>query len=247
MAHACGLYLIGDELLSGKRQDKHLAHVAAALQPRGLQLAWVQILGDDEPRLAAALRRSMDEELPVFCFGGIGATPDDLTRQAAARAAGCALEMHAGAVEEIEAQFGEAAYPNRIRMAQLPVGCALIPNPINRVPGFSVRRHYFMPGFPNMAWPMLDWVLARYFQQTRGLVHERALRVLDAHESDLMPLMETLSAAYPQLKLFSLPSTENRHRIELGFRGEHGIEQAFADLRAELDQAGVSYELLAPV
>lgn len=243
---ACGLYLIGDELLSGKRQDKHLAQVTRVVQDSGLHLRWVQVLGDDAAYLAAAFEHSMGAALPVFSFGGIGATPDDVTRQAAARAAGRGLEPHPGAVAEIEAQFGAEAYPNRIRMAALPSGCELIPNPVNRVPGFSLHNHYFMPGFPSMAWPMLDWVLKHHFTPGAMPVRECALRVLDAHESDLMPMMEALCAAHPQVKLFSLPSTRERRQIELGFRGEAGVEQAFADLRAALDAAQVPYVLLTP-
>ena len=93
-------------------------------------------------------------------FGGVGATPDDHTRQAAALALGVPLERHPVAVAELEAQFGAAAYPHRVLMAEFPAGASIIPNPVNRVASFSIRNHYFFPGFPQMAWPMLDWVLA---------------------------------------------------------------------------------------
>ncbi len=67
----------------------------------------------------------------VFVFGGIGATPDDHTRQCAADAAGLALVRHPRGAAIIEKRFGREAYPQRIHMAHLPSGCALIPNPVN--------------------------------------------------------------------------------------------------------------------
>ena len=81
-----GAFIIGDELLVGKRQDKHLPFLIEALARRGLRLSWAQYLGDEPERLTAALKRSLDSGDVVFSFGGIGATPDDHTRQAAAAA-----------------------------------------------------------------------------------------------------------------------------------------------------------------
>ena len=115
-----GLVIIGDELLLGRRQDRHLQHVIETIRPRGMQLAWCRYVGDDRQRLTEELRQTQQDEIPVVCFGGIGATPDDQTRSAAAAAFGCALVRHPEAVAQIEAQFGADAHPNRIRMADLP-------------------------------------------------------------------------------------------------------------------------------
>ena len=70
------------------------------------------------------------------------------------------LARHPEAVAEIEARFGAEAYPHRVLMAEFPAGSSIIPNPFNRIASFSIRDHHFFPGFPQMAWPMLDWVLA---------------------------------------------------------------------------------------
>ena len=114
--------IIGDELLTGKRQDKHLPHVIETLARRGLVLDAVHYLGDDRPRLTALLRDSFARGDIVFSFGGIGATPDDHTRQAAAAALDVPLQRHPEAVASIEQQFGDAAYPHRVLMAEFPAG-----------------------------------------------------------------------------------------------------------------------------
>ena len=127
-----GLLIIGDELLNGRRQDRHLSHMIEALGGRGLEPAWCLLAGDDPGFLTDTLRRTLPTSDIVFCFGGIGATPDDCTRQCAAAAAAVALRRHPEAAGLIESRFGEAAHPYRIRMADLPDGARLIPNPVNQ-------------------------------------------------------------------------------------------------------------------
>ena len=108
-----GLIIIGDEVLSGKRQDRHLMQANALLKPKGLSLSWVKIVGDDPEALVQTFKQSFATGDVVFCCGGIGATPDDRTRQSAAKALDLPIKRHPEAVAEIEAQFGENAYPQR--------------------------------------------------------------------------------------------------------------------------------------
>ena len=237
---AIGIYIIGDEILSGKRQDAHLSFVIQALKLRGLQLNWANFLGDIPEQITGLLRTSMARGDIVFSFGGIGATPDDYTRQCAAEAASVPIARHAGAVAEIEAQYGENAYPKRVLMADFPLGAALIPNPVNRVAGFSINQHYFVPGFPQMAHPMVEWVLDTHYLHlfhTRDYL-ESSILVMDAGESQLLDLMNHIVAKYPRLKLFSLPRLDNRRTTELGVKGPAAhtaiaideIKQAVGDL-----------------
>ena len=216
-----GIYIIGDEILSGKRQDAHLNFAIQALKSRGLQLAWAHYLGDVPEQITGLLKTSMQRGDIVFSFGGIGATPDDYTRQCAADAAGVPIERHAGAVAEIEAQYGESAYPKRVLMADFPKGAALIPNPVNRAAGFSIHEHYFVTGFPQMAHPMIEWVLNTHYSH---LFHqqdyaEASIWVMDAGESQLIDMMRGIVAKYPDLKLFSLPKLDNRRTTEVGVKG----------------------------
>ena len=244
-----GALIIGDEILSGKRADKHLEHVIATLSARGLALAWARYEGDDRARLVALLRETFAAGDIVFAFGGVGATPDDHTRQAAAAALRVPLVRHPQALAEIEARFGKDAWPHRVLMADFPEGCTIIPNPVNRIASFSLRDHHFFPGFPQMAWPMLDWVLAtRYPALAAAPSAERAIVVYGAGESQLLPVMEDNVARFPQLKLFSLPSflPDGGRRIELGVRGDPAlVEAAIAHLIAGVDAGGFRWERLA--
>ncbi len=241
-----GLIVIGDEILKGKRRDRHFEAFRQMLGKRGLTLAWLQLLPDDPDLLIRRLRNSMDEGLPVFSCGGIGATPDDHTRYCAAAAAHVPLVAHTEAVAEIEARFGADAYPNRIRMADLPQGCELIPNPHNRIPGFSLNRHYFLPGFPEMAHPMARWVLATRYSNQVVPERELAIRVYETPESNLMPLLERLTTAWPQFKLYSLPRLGPESFIELGFRGRGNLEPAYDALCQGVELLGLRYEPVGP-
>ncbi len=243
-----GLLIIGDELLSGKRQDRHLAASIELLGARGLNLDWAHMLGDDARRLEIELRATLASEDVVFSFGGIGATPDDRTRQCAARAAGVSLVRHPQAVAEIEAQFGAQAYPHRIRMAEFPERSRIIPNPYNRIPGFSWGDHHFLPGFPRMAWPMMEWVLECYYRDRFAAerIVDRALQVWDVPESELLPILESLTVRFPKVRLSSLPTLDApRAQIELGVRGDRvTVEEAWPALQEALSAAGHSWQAL---
>ncbi|MEX2576684.1 MAG: competence/damage-inducible protein A, partial [Halofilum sp. (in: g-proteobacteria)] len=163
-----GLIVVGDEILSGRRVDRHVAAAIERLAARGLALTWARYEGDDEGRLAGVLRETMATEALVFCCGGIGATPDDVTRQAAAAASDRRLLHHPEGCEILRERFDDHLTEHRLRMVEFPEGAVLIPNPVNRIPGFQLEHHCFVPGFPRMAWPMLEWVLdVRYPQLTR--------------------------------------------------------------------------------
>ena len=215
-----GIYIIGDEILSGKREDKHLTQTINILKARGLRVGWAEYVGDDPSRMIASFKRSFATDDIVFSFGGIGATPDDYTRQAAADALDVPIERHAGAVAEIVAQFGEGAYPKRVMMADFPQGAGLIPNPVNRVAGFSIKQHYFVPGFPAMAHPMMEWVLdthySHLFHQTEYL--EQSIIVVDGIESKLIDLMNAVITQF-DVKVFSLPKLKPNPHVELGAKG----------------------------
>jgi len=243
-----GVVIVGDEILSGKRADRHLAHAIEALAARGLAIDWANYVGDDRDRLTALFRASFARGDLVFSFGGIGATPDDHTRQAAAAALGVPLARHPEAVAEIEARFGADAYPHRVLMAEFPAGARIVPNPFNRIAAFSVQHHHFLPGFPQMAWPMMDWVLATHYPDLRReKPAERAIAVYDAGESQLLPLMDVNVARFPRVKRFSLPAflPDGGRRIELGVRGPRDeADRALEHLVSGVREAGFRFEPL---
>ncbi|HEX4927831.1 MAG TPA: molybdopterin-binding protein [Burkholderiales bacterium] len=244
-----GALIIGDELLVGKREDKHLGFLIRALAQRGLRLAWAQYLGDDPARLTEALQRSFASRDVVFSFGGIGATPDDHTRQCAAAALGVPLRLHPEAEREIRARFpGQAVTPQRLQMGEFPEGARIIPNPVNRIPGFSVAEHHFVPGFPQMAWPMIEWVLDNRYEKLFGAQRwaEASILVYEAGESQLVGAMQSVESAFAGVKVFSLPSIAAdgaRLHCELGVRGEPAqVPAAMEKLRAEVGALGFPYK-----
>ena len=248
---AFGLIIIGDEILSGKREDKHFPKVLSILKERGLSLAWAEYLGDDPVRITDAIRRAIAGGDIVFSCGGIGATPDDHTRQCAAAALGVPVELHPEARQRIRERMLDMARESgkpidletpdnlhRLKMGEFPQGARLIENPYNKIPGFSIDGSgdgavHFVPGFPVMAWPMIAAVLD---ERHAGLFHrtawfEQSVLVYEVAESTLTPLMEEIEAAFPQVRVFSLPSVGDavtRRHIELGVKGEP--EQARAGL-----------------
>ncbi len=252
-----GLIIIGDEILSGKRQDKHLPKVIELLAARGLALAWARYVGDHRGHITAALRDAFAGGDIVFSCGGIGATPDDHTRQCAAAALDRALLLHPDAerlirerMQDVARESGVPYVPDRpdnvhrLNMGVFPQGASLIPNPYNKIPGFSVGDVHFVPGFPVMAHPMIESLLdGRYAALHGGMRQsERSVIVMGAMEAALTPLMEDIEQRFAGVKVFSLPSVDHpqwgRH-IELGVKGEAGaLDPAFAALRQGLETFG---------
>ena len=218
-----GLIIVGDEILSGRRMDKHLPYIVEMLNKRGLCLSWARIMGDDSEALINCYRDSFSSGDIVLSTGGIGATPDDLTREAVAAATNTVTERHpegAQLLESFARETGRTLTPERYRLVEFPKGSRIIPNPVNKIPGFSVEDHHFVPGFPQMAWPMLEWVLDTYYGDLGDdSYREYAVIVEGANESTIIPLMESIMAEFTDVKAFSLPIIDGKPRIELGVKG----------------------------
>ena len=259
-ARRFGLIIVGDEILSGKRVDQHLSKVIGLLKARGLQLDYADYVGDAPARIVATLQRAFASGDVVFSCGGIGATPDDHTRQCAAQALGVGLALHPQAevlirqrMQDMAREQGtvyEADRPDnvhRLNMGVFPVGATIIPNPFNKIPGFSCGDVHFVPGFPVMAWPMIESVLdTRYRHLFRANAWlEQSVIVFGAMEATLTPLMEDIERNHAGVKVFSLPSVDHpeygRH-IELGVKGEpHEVALAYAQLREGLHRFKVRF------
>ena len=252
-----GLIIVGDEILSGKRQDKHMAKVIELLSVRGLALAWARYVGDDRPTITEALRHAFASADVVFSCGGIGATPDDHTRQCAAAALERPLVLHPEArllilerMQDVAREQGQPYEPDRadnvhrLNMGVFPQGAELILNPYNKIPGFSVGDVHFVPGFPVMAHPMIESLLDTRYAAWHGSQQqtECSVVVYGAMEAALTPLMEAVEARFAGIKVFSLPSVDHpvhgRH-IELGVKGRGPtVHDAYAALHEGLVQVG---------
>ena len=260
-----GLIVIGDEILSGRRQDKHMSKLIELLNERGLSLSWAKYVADDPDQITATLKASFASGDVVFSTGGIGATPDDHTRQCAALALGTKTQLHptareliAGRIQStaegdpIKADINTPENQHRFKMGEFPIGSEIIPNPYNQIPGFRIQEHHFVPGFPVMAAPMMAWSLDTHY---KDLFHqenwsEQSFIVPKGIESALTPLMERIEASFPGVKVFSLPSMGDaskggiyaeRH-IELGIKGNANLlESAWSALRTGTQELG--YEI----
>ncbi|MDB5890911.1 MAG: molybdopterin binding domain [Polaromonas sp.] len=271
MTTTFGIIIIGDEILSGKRADKHLPKAIELLGARGLQLGYAHYVGDDPSRITATLARAFaaarEHGDVLFSCGGIGATPDDHTRQCAAAALGVQLELHPEAkaliTERMQDTAREQGIPfdaersdnvHRLNMGVFPKGAEIIPNPYNKIPGFSCFVEpanrggiHFLPGFPVMAWPMMEGVLDRLYPHLhqKSAWIEKSVIVSGSMEATLTPLMLDIEAAHQGVKVFSLPSVDHpvygRH-IELGVKGTpERVADAYPALLAGL--AGFNLQL----
>jgi molybdopterin-biosynthesis enzyme MoeA-like protein len=263
------LIIVGDEILSGKRQDKHLSKTIELLSARGLALEGAEYVGDDPERITAALKRAFASGDIVFSTGGIGATPDDHTRQCAARALGVELALHPQAealirerMQDVAREQGVTYEPDRpdnihrLNMGVFPQGAEIIPNAYNKIPGFSCGKDtatphvHFVPGFPVMAWPMMEWVLDTHYKHLHRAVavQEMSVIVMGAMEASLTPLMEQIEAQFVGIKVFSLPSVDHPQygkHIELGVKpttaGDAAIlKAAYAQLLGGLKVFGAT-------
>ena len=262
-----GLIIIGDEILSGKRADKHLPKAIELLAARGLSLSYVHGVGDDPARITATLAAAFEAARMsgdvVFCCGGIGATPDDHTRQCAAQALGVALALHPEAKALITERMRDTAREqgiafdperhdnmHRLNMGLFPMGAQIVPNPYNKIPGFTCNAGkgavHFLPGFPVMAWPMMAWVLDMHYAHLHqsAAYAEKSVIVMGSMEATLTPLMLDIESGHPGIKVFSLPSVDHptygRH-IELGVKGSaEAVIPAYKALLAGLVPFGVT-------
>lgn len=267
------LIIIGDEILSGKRKDRHMAKVLEILDARNMELDSVRYLRDERTSITASLRHAMQlaqAGAVVFSTGGIGATTDDHTRQCAAAAFEQPLQLHPAAQELIAQRIHQAretrddlhpdpCHPDNehiMNMGVLPAQAHIIPNPYNGIPGFYCTPDgrpghtggvYFFPGFPVMAWPMMEWVLDTLYPDSAGSREyrraERSLILPNVPESRVTPLMIEVEVRFPSVKVFCLPSegsdTCDRH-IELGVKGlPDGVDTALAFLRYKLDAMNI--------
>ena len=239
--------IIGDEILSGKRQDKHLPKAIELLKARGLELGYAHYVGDEPTRIIETLRRSFASDDVVFSFGGIGATPDDYTRQCAAAALGVGLAAHPEAILAMASRPGFDLTANRVKMAEFPIGASIIPNPYNQIAAFSCGDHHFLPGFPEMAWPMMAWVLDSKYPHFFNRVPstEEIIVIHEAGESHLIDAMNRIVSGFPTTKLSSLPQHLPSGRIiELSIRGDpDAVPMAMAQMKQEVNSLGYKFDV----
>ena len=202
--------IIGTELLNGRRSDAHFSFLNTQLLQRGWEQKASFVIEDD-PKLMFDIFTLIksDPNSVMFCFGGIGSTPDDYTRQTAARAfTDYKMEFHEEAKQRILNQFKEEAYPHRVNMAYLPINAKLLTNVVNNVAGFYLEnRFFFTPGFPSMSQSMVVEALDKLYPKSQ----EKYKRVLTATASE-NDLIDTMLKMPKHLDFASLPKIIGKDR-----------------------------------
>lgn len=234
--------IIGTEILNGRRVDKHFEFVKSELQRYGHELFASFVIKDDKELIKRTYEMiKADENAVIFSFGGIGSTPDDLTREVAAEVfTDSSLVVHKKFLSDIIERFADKAYPHRVHMANLPAGSELLYNPVNNMSGFSLNnRYFFVPGFPSMAHPMIKAVIQNYF--SKSITKYRKTLLAHTSEETLITLMQTL----PQtIELSCLPMFMNdKPNVELSLSGtdEKEVAHYFKLFQEELDKKKVYY------
>ncbi len=209
--YAC---IIGTELLNGRRKDSHFEFLNTELLKRGWELKASFVI-KDEPLFIEDVFRLIkhDKDSVMFCFGGIGSTPDDYTRDVAATVFSDGyMEYNNEMVKIITDKFGEKAYPDRVKMGYLPKNAGLLSNPINQISGFYLEdKYFFVPGFPQMAHPMVVEALDRFYP--RGIQKFKKTFTAFCSEGEIIDIMQTLPLS---VEFSSLPIMDGDKRaVEL--------------------------------
>jgi len=234
--------IIGTEILERRREDRHFDFLSRALLERGETLYASLTIVDDTSLIERVFRLVRDDPQGVlFSFGGIGSTPDDLTREIAAKVfTARPLQVHEEAKRRILAQFGDDAFPHRIRMAELPEGAELLDNPVNNVPGFSLqRRWFFTPGFPKMAHPMIEQALETVIPDCRPPA--RVTLTALTSENDLIDMMQKVPDT---VSVSSLPAFCGDRRIaviSLSGKDTKGVEAWHDAFIAYMKERNISW------
>ncbi|MEM8579817.1 MAG: molybdopterin-binding protein [Pseudomonadota bacterium] len=199
------MVVIGDEILSGRTQDKNMHFLAGALSQKGIPLQEARVIADDHATIVATVQTLSDNYTHVFTSGGIGPTHDDITADAVAAAFGAHIDVRADARAILQTHYdrnGTQLNAARLRMARIPDGAALIDNPVSAAPGFTLRNVHVMAGVPSVFQAMVASVLPGL---TGGApLLSESLRV-NRPEGELAGPLGTVAETYPDLSFGSYP------------------------------------------
>ena len=237
--------IIGTEILNNRRSDKHFEFLRDELAKYGHGLSGSFIIKDDVSLMSRTYKMILeDKEAILFSFGGIGSTPDDLTREVVSQVfTSSSVVSHKKFLADIIERFADKAYPHRIRMSDLPPNADLIFNPVNNMSGFSLEnRFFFVPGFPSMAHPMISSVIKKYFPQAEKIYRKTLLA--KTSEESFITLMQKLPK---EIELSCLPMfIDDKPNVELSLSSKDKIlvYQWFNEFILELKNKNISYNLM---
>lgn len=214
MGTRVGIVVLGDEVLNGEIRESNIAFLLPLLNGWGAEVVLCAILPDDVPTVARHLAVYREEAELLILTGGIGPTPDDITREAVARSAGVPLVVHPEARATLERYYGDRINENRLLMAQVPEGAELIPNPVSAAPGFYIAGMAAFPGIPRLLHEMIGWVKPL----VSGARMSRVTLYSGAPESSYAGIMRDAIRAFPEVRIGSYPMLEGEYRVRVVFR-----------------------------
>ena len=236
--------IIGTELLNGRRKDSHFEFVNSELLKRGFEQKASFVI-KDEPKFIEDVFKFIkaDENSVMFSFGGIGATPDDYTREASANIfTNSEMELNLEAKVLIENKFKKDAYPHRINMANLPLNAKLLKNVINDVAGYYLDdRFFFVPGFPSMAYPMVIEALNTHY--SKNIRNFRMTLSADCSENDLIPTMQKLPNDIDFSSLPQIDGDKRRVVISIASYDLNLTKKYFQLFEDELNRLKINYQI----
>lgn len=235
------LIVIGDEILSGRTEDKNIAQVARWLNGQGIRFREVRVVADEEAAIVAAVNDLRAVHDYVFTTGGIGPTHDDITVESIAAAFGVPVVIHPEARRILEDYYRDrppGLTEARLRMARVPDGAELIPNPTSGAPGVRMGNVFILAGVPNVAKAMLE-ALSGKLEGGRPMVFVTV--GARAAESDVADLLRETEGAHPGVAIGSYPFyREGQYGSNFVIRSEDGdlARRTGDDLALRLRQAG---------
>lgn len=242
------LVIIGDEILSGRTQDKNVAQIASWLNLQGIRLREVRIVPDVEDRIVEAVNAFRTTHDYLFTTGGIGPTHDDITIDAIAAALGVGVTIHPDARAILEAYYASRGGLTdvRLRMARVPEGSELIRNQVSGAPGIRCGNIFILPGVPHITAAMLD-ALSGTLAGGRALL-SRTIGCWTA-ESEVADILQETERAHEGCQIGSYPFFRDG-RVGANFvvraTDEEILNACAEDLAARLDVQGhrpVSHEI----
>jgi molybdenum cofactor synthesis domain-containing protein len=234
------LVLVGNELLSGKVQERNLEPLAGALRALGIRLERVVVVGDQRPAIADEVRAASARFDVVFTSGGVGPTHDDVTLEGVADGFGVPLEQHPRLVALLREVYGERCTEDHLLMARVPAGSELRASPEVKWPTVVMRNVWVMPGVPELFRMKLSIVRDHLIGPTP--IVSRAL-FTHMEETDLKPLLDRVVARYPEVEIGSYPKWfDASYKTKVTFDGvsEAKVDQANAELVALLPAEAVA-------
>ncbi len=203
---AC-IIIIGNEILSGRTQDKNLSWLASELNTCGIRLAEARVILDIEADIIAAVNECRRKFTYVFTTGGIGPTHDDITAAAIAKAFGLPLSRHPEAEALLRAHYGpDRLNAARLKMADVPKGASLIPNPVSAAPGFIIENVHVMAGIPSI----MQAMFAAVKPTLKGGASMHA-RTVSAYltEGTIAAGLAAIQDRFPEVEIGSYPFIRN--------------------------------------